>query len=314
MKMKLNKIICACLFLAMLVSALPVFAVSADQAPFENEIRPSAEALLQEKKIFAEASVVNQVDENLQLLEKTMLRDLVQIEEVSPEGVIYSIDYENIDVKDIIYVNRQEDGTIIVTIEENDKKDIFLYKPDGTVYLNGKSMPGCNLAQLDNEESSVQPRAGMVYNTQAAPISYFNQNPSGVTDLVTANGYGYMYVASTINSVSLSSTIGSMTVSAVLNVFASYVANGLLGLLSNPAGIAISTVVGLAISYAQTYATTVFLQNSGSTAISYKIVRYAHESNNTISAKYLYAVDSYARSYWYGDNFVWGVLQTGYTT
>lgn len=312
--MKLKRIICTCLSLAMLVSALPVFAVSADRVPRENKLRSSAELLLQEKEISAEANIISQVEEDLQLLEKTMLRDLVQIEDISSEEVIYSIFYEDINVKDIIHVNRQEDGTIVVTIEEGNKKDIFLYKSDGTVLLNGKIMPGCNLSQLNNEDSSVQPMAGMIFSAQAAPISYFNQNPSGITDLVAASGYEYMYVSSTISNISLSSTVGSMTVSAILNVLASYVANGLLGLLSSPGGIAVSTIVSLALSYAKTYATAVFLKSSGSTAISYKIVRYAHESNNTISAKYIYAIDSYANSYWYGDNFVWGILETGYTT
>ena len=99
-----------------------------------------------------------------------------------------------------------------------------------------------------------------------------------------------------------------------MNVISSSVANKILGLGLSIGSTAVSTAISAGVQTAQRLYVNAILSYGDSQYVSHKIFRYAKKGNDTLHAEFLYAVDSYMKQYYYGDNIVWGVLEVGDAT
>lgn len=328
--MKAKKCISVFLCVAVLLSMTGTLRACA--AHTETKVEPDQPnvlkddaALLAEKFFEVEAveieeqdAIVSQVSSDLALLENTAFRYWVEPACVENGAITYKMSFEDTDLTDYLQVEKSDNGDVEIRIMEGKKEDLWIYKDNGQVYCNGVRMKDCELSfvSASNGGDVVSPQAGMYYTMRVAPMSYFNQNPGSIIDMFTTDYQNrYTLLKSTyISKVSLSGQIKSLTVSSVLNTLVSSVAAKLVsGIVSTPE-LAVGTALSGAVSVIKDVGTAVLLSYGSSSALSYKIHKFSYKKNNTIYAEYVYAIDSYAKEGFYGDNFVWGVLETGNAT
>ena len=263
-------------------------------------------------------AVTSQVASDLALLENTAFRYWVELESIENETITYKMYFDETDVTDYLQVEKRENGDVAIRITEDSKEDLWVYKENGQVYCNGVRMKDCELSYVSalNESTSGSPPGGMYFTTKVAPMSYFNQNPASTIDMFTTDYENrYTLIKSTyISEVSLPSQIKNLAVASVLNTLVSSVSSKLLALPINASATLLGTAMSTAVSVIDDVGSAVILSYGTSNALSYKIHKFAYKNNNTLYAEYVYAVDSYAKKGFYGDHFVWGVLEEGNAT
>ena len=278
-------------------------------APAEESLR-AAQAMLEASGSQGSPETVAQVAEDLERLEVTMLRDLVRVAEVGPQGITYAIDYDQAGITDLLRVTGQEDGSVTVTITEGEKEDVFHYPSNGTVELNGARLTGCD--PLDRQETPQKGR--LTYHVEAAPAALFTQDIGSMgdlEDLIPGKKVTFCNLAVTVPKVNLPAAAEELTFSALLNVMGSHAANRLVDSLTNPSAEGFRAAVGEALRNGRDEAAAVFQAAGASETLSYKLLKYAVEADDPEEEVYLYAIDCYGRSYWYGQQFLWGIREVG---
>lgn len=319
----MKRFISVCLIFAMMITTVAYAAPASGETAKATDVSTNhiaqAKELLSKSNIHLprSADVTNQVAQDLALLEKTMFKDFLEIESIDGSDITYSILYDDLNITDLITVKEDASGNAVVTITEGEKVDTWIYQPDGQVFFNGMRMESCELPAISTQEEDlgISPRVGMRFTMSSAPISYFNQNSTGHTDLVfSSTNFSYISSVATVNSIKLPDFIKNLSVSSIMNVISSSVANKILGLGLGLGATTVSTAISGGIQAAQYIYTKVLLSYGDSKYVSHKIFRYAKKGNNTLHAEFIYAIDSYLKEYCYGDNVVWGVFEIGDAT
>lgn len=285
-------------------------ACSPAAAPPDAESLRTAQTLLAASGSQTDPETVAQVAEDLALLKVTVLGELVRVAEVSPQGIVYAIDYDQAGLTDLLRVTGQEDGRVTVTITQGEKEDVFEYPPNSTVRLNGVRLTGC--APLDQTEAPK--RGSLTYHVEAAPAAIFSQDIDSILvleDLVPGEEVTFRKLGAAVPKVDLPQPAEELTLSALLNVLGAHAANRLAGSLTNPAAAGFQTAVGEALRHGKDQAAAVFQAAGGSKTLSYKLLKYTTAPDDPKGEAALYVIDAYGKSYWYGQQFLWGVREVG---
>lgn len=249
----------------------------------------------------------DRVAEDLRLLSVTILGQLVQVETITQEGITYAIDYPDTGVTELLQVAAQEDGSTTVTITDGERTDVFTYQTNGKIRLNGETLSDCKpLAGKADPE-----KAGLVYQVEAAPTTLLAQAPpyeEGVEDLVLSEAYTFVDTTAYVKALTLPTPAEELTLSALLNILGTHAANDLQKAMANPTAAGFPAAVGQALAENREKAAAVFRSKGAEDppTLSYLLHRYAGPSDT-----HLYVINTYANSYWYGESFLWGVLETG---
>lgn len=242
-----------------------------------------------------------QVAEDLRLLSPTVFGPMVRVETITPEGITYAIDYP--DTTELLQVAAQEDGRTAVTITDGGRTDVFTYRPGGALLLNGQTLSGCKA--LTGEEAPEQDG-----QAEAAPASLLAQSPpyDGVEALVPGEDYTFVDTPASVKALTLPAPAEDLTLSALFNILGVHAANNLQKAMVNPTAAGFPAAVGQALAENREKAAAVFRSKGTEDpqTLSYLLHRYAGPSDT-----HLYVINTYANSYWYGESFLWGVLETG---
>ena len=146
---------------------------------------------------------------------------------------------------------------------------------------------------------------------EAAPTTLLAQAPpyeEGVEDLVLSEAYTFVDTAAYVKALTLPTPAEELTLSALLNILGTHAANDLQKAMVNPTAAGFPAAVGQALAENREKAAAVFRSKGTEDpqTLSYLLHRYAGPSDT-----HLYVINTYANSYWYGESFLWGVLETG---
>lgn len=251
------------------------------------------------------------VAQDLRLLSPTVFGQMVRVEAITPEGITYAIDYS--DTTEFLQVAAQEDGGTAVTITDGARTDVFTYRTGGKFLLNGQIISDCEpLAQGETGEKD-----GLLYQAEAAPAALLAQTHphSGVEDLVPSQAYTFVDTPAQIRTLTLPVPAEDLTLSAMLNILGTHAAGQLQKAMVNPTAAGLPVAVSQALAENRETAAAV-LRGKGvedSQDLSYMLHRYAAADQDTAAPSHLYVISTFTNSYWYGENFLWGVLETGQT-
>lgn len=249
-----------------------------------------------------------QVAEDLRLLSPTVFGPMVRVETITPEGITYAIDYP--DTTELLQVAAQEDGRTAVTITDGGRTDVFTYRPGGALLLNGQTLSGCKaLAGEGTPEQNGQ--------AEAAPAALLAQTPpyDGVEALVPGEDYAFVDTPASVKALTLPAPAEDLTLSALFNILGVHAANNLQEAMVNPTAAGFPAAVGQALAENREKAAAVF-RSKGAQApqtLSYLLHRFTAADQTAPSDTHLYVINTYANSYWYGESFLWGILETDRT-
>lgn len=248
-----------------------------------------AEQLLSDKQIDADERVVAAIANDLQRLENTFWREAVAIEEIHGTDILYSITYNDVGVKDLVRVTEDGSGPINVIVTEGDTTDTWVYRSSGQIVFNRLSMR-THCKETEPEGSPLR----------TVPAPCFNQTPESAEDLMVTPQYqpsgekGLL-----VESIPLPKT--DMTLSSRINQVAVQVGESLAKLGCSAPGSEIAQALGAALAENQELAGQVLSKHPDPP--SYKVYQYVSEDAT------VYVVDTYENDLFYGDHFVWGVLE-----
>ena len=149
---------------------------------------------------------------------------------------------------------------------------------------------------------------------EAAPAAIFSQDIDSILeleDLVPGEEVTFRKLGAAVSKVALPQPAEELTLSALLNVLGSHAANRLAGSLTNPTAAGFQTAVGEALRNGKDQAAAVFQAAGDSETLSYKLLKYTTTPDDPKGETALYVIDSYGKSYWYGQQFMWGVREVG---
>lgn len=249
-----------------------------------------------------------QVAQDLRLLSPTVFGPMVRVETITPEGITYAIDYP--DTTELLQVAAQEDGRTAVTITDGGRTDVFTYRPGGALLLNGQTLSGCKA--LTGEESPEQDG-----QAEAAPAALLAQTPpyDGVEALVPGEDYAFVDTPASVKALTLPAPAEDLTLSALFNILGVHAANNLQEAMVNPTAAGFPAAVGQALAENREKAAAVFRSKGAQDpqTLSYLLHRFTAADQTAPSDTHLYVINTYANSYWYGESFLWGILETDRT-
>lgn len=249
-----------------------------------------------------------QVAEDLRLLSPTVFGPMVRVEAITPEGITYAIDYP--DTTELLQVAAQEDGRTAVTITDGGRTDVFTYRPGGALLLNGQTLSGCKA--LTGEEAPEQDG-----QAEAAPASLLAQSPpyDGAEALVPGEDYTFVDTPASVKALTLPAPAEDLTLSALFNILGVHAANNLQEAMVNPTAAGFPAAVGQALAENREKAAAVFRSKGAQDpqTLSYLLHRFTAADQTAPSDTHLYVINTYANSYWYGESFLWGILETDRT-
>lgn len=185
----MKKAISILLTAAMLLSVLSVGA-SAASAETVEQMAAAQEMIIKDlgrDKVSLE--LVQTVAHDQKLLKKAALGDLVEINEVDPNG---SVTYAMLFEKSTEYITVLEDneGNIILNVTDYDKYDELIYTKDGQIFLNGKevTVEDTYAPSVDENDGSASISA---VSPGISPNAGVYRHYYGATPCVTAAGKFY---------------------------------------------------------------------------------------------------------------------------
>ena len=289
-----KRIVSAILSVAMFASVSTVFAGAVN-----TEERTKAQEIVSAvtSNALKEALSLSEIQKDVKTLEERMIdTDSISVCDINEDGhVVYAYILD----EDIatVYVEtwEGEEGDTYLRLKEEEHINVFCFKPDGSIYLNGakvevQTMSGmvADPATLSNMSGSIEPRAGM--------YSSFYRNPLPNTTFSSYTGAQTLYDSTVLSN--LANTISTIGVA------------GVVVLVANVWG-------GLAAKIGQSFFEGVIMDSvkqlvsraPNAKAITFTDYRKAHPNNNSTSMRFRHDVKSVPNTgsvvttYYYEDRY-----------